>query len=677
MIEMLNWPTSDLVYNWERFVNLPRFSRVVNRAYASKLLFLLILLAPVSCYLMTDCVKAPPAGEIIWSHVDNPSDDEDEAAGVAVDSTGVYIVGYYRSTLRTSDFIWRIEKRNLTDGSVIWTQTSNPSAEFDGAYAVAVDSSGLYVIGSDSSPGNSEWRIEKRSLSTGALIPTFGTDGVVANNPSALDDGPSRVAVDASGIYVVGFDESPGNWEGRVEKRNLTDGSLIWTQTINPSDGYDSATDVAVDSSGVYIVGYDESIGNSEWRIEKRSLSTGALIPTFGTDGAVANDLSDGSDSAFGVAVDSTGIYVVGRDYSPANPAFRTEKRSLTDGSLVWGYTSNPSTGTDLAGDVAVDSTGVYIIGWDESPGNYEWRIERRSLTDGSLTWEETSNPSSGDDYANEISVDVSGIYVVGTDRTPGNDEWRIEKREPSRPASRLALTVYPSSVMAGSWTSKYTVQRRDYYGNPVTLGSTLVYLTTTSAGAGRKFAETSGGAPVTSVTIPDGSSTRDFFYYDDMAGSCTIAVTSSDLAGDGKPLTITSRSGCIIATAAYGSEMTPEVSYMRHVRDEKIGSNQAGRYLVNDWNLFYYSWSPPIAELLAGSRELQYTFRILLLPVIAVVHSTAFIYDVTMSINTEFASVAAFLFAGVSSIAIYILTPLFICRSICRKRSKSHLNPQ
>jgi len=518
MIEMLNRQTSDSGYNWERFVNLTGFPRLVNRVYTSRLLLLLILSAPVSCYLMTDCVKASPASEIIWSYVDNPSDNDDEASGVAVDSTGVYIVGYYCSTLSASDFIWRIEKRNLTDGSIIWTQTSNPSAEFDGAYAVAVDSSGLYVIGSDSSPGNDQWRIEKRSLATGALIPTFGAGGVVTN------------------------------------------------------------------------------------------------------------DLSDGSDSAFGVAVDSTGIYVVGRDYLPGNPAFRTE---------------------------------------------------RRSLTDGSLTWEETSNPSSGDDYANEISVDASGIYIVGSDSSLGNDEWRIEKRDPSRPASRLALTVYPSSVMAGSWTSKYTVQRQDYYGNPVTSGSTLAYLTTTSAGVGRKFAETSGGAPITSVTIPDGSSTRDFFYYDDMAGSCTVAVTSSDLAGEGKPLTITSRSGCVIATAAYGSEMTREVSYMRHVRDETIGSNQAGRYLVNEWNRFYYSWSPPIAELIAGSRELQDTFRILLLPVIAVVHSTAFVYDVTMPINTEFASVAAFLFAGVSSIAIYILTPLFICRSICRKRSKSRLNPQ
>ena len=32
---------------------------------------------------------------------------------------------------------------------------------------------------------------------------------------------------------------------------------------------------------------------------------------------------------------------------------------------------------------------------------------------------------------------------------------------------------------------------------------------------------------------------------------------------------------GCIIATATYGSAMTPEVSYMRHVRDNMIGSNE------------------------------------------------------------------------------------------------------
>ena len=48
----------------------------------------------------------------------------------------------------------------------------------------------MYVAGTDQSPGNNQWRIEKRLLSTGALDASFGTGGVVTNNPSGamIDD---------------------------------------------------------------------------------------------------------------------------------------------------------------------------------------------------------------------------------------------------------------------------------------------------------------------------------------------------------------------------------------------------------------------------------------------------------------------------------------------------------
>jgi hypothetical protein len=105
---------------------------------------------------------------------------------------------------------------------------------------------------------------------------------------------------------------------------------------------------------------------------------------------------------AYSVAVDSTGIYVVGYDSSPGNSQWRIEKRSLNDGSLIWSVTSNPSSGSDSANSVAVDSTGIYVVGYDYAPGNYQWRIEKRNLNDGSLIWSITSNPSSGDDLLNQ-----------------------------------------------------------------------------------------------------------------------------------------------------------------------------------------------------------------------------------------------------------------------------------
>jgi len=104
---------------------------------------------------------------------------------------------------------------------------------------------------------------------------------------------------------------------------------------------------------------------------------------------------------------------------------------------------------------------------------------------------------------------------------------------------NKLVMTAYPSSVTAGSWTTVYTVQRQDQYGNPVTSGSTTVNLASSSTGVNKKFSESVGGPPATSVTIPDGASSKDFYYYDEKAGSWTISVSATGLTGDSKPLTV------------------------------------------------------------------------------------------------------------------------------------------
>ncbi len=54
---------------------------------------------------------------------------------------------------------------------------------------------------------------------------------------------------------------------------------------------------------------------------------------------------------------------------------------------VIWSQVNNPSTGDDRATGVVVDSSGLYVVGSDDSPGNPQWRIEKRRLTDGELLW--------------------------------------------------------------------------------------------------------------------------------------------------------------------------------------------------------------------------------------------------------------------------------------------------
>ena len=54
---------------------------------------------------------------------------------------------------------------------------------------------------------------------------------------------------------------------------------------------------------------------------------------------------------------------------------------------------------------------------------------------------------------------------------------------------------------------------------------------------------------------------------------------------------------GCLIATAAFGSEMAPQVQFLREIRDGTVLQTQSGSAFMTGFNQFYYSFSPAIAD--------------------------------------------------------------------------------
>ncbi len=54
---------------------------------------------------------------------------------------------------------------------------------------------------------------------------------------------------------------------------------------------------------------------------------------------------------------------------------------------------------------------------------------------------------------------------------------------------------------------------------------------------------------------------------------------------------------GCLIATAAFGSEMAPQVQFLREIRDSTVLQTQSGSTFMAGFNQFYYSFSPAIAD--------------------------------------------------------------------------------
>ncbi|MBS7623126.1 hypothetical protein KEJ39_05565, partial [Candidatus Bathyarchaeota archaeon] len=77
----------------------------------------------------------------------------------------------------------------------------------------------------------------------------------------------------------------------------------------------------------------------------------------------------------------------------------------------------------------------------------------------------------------------------------------------------------------------------------------------------------------------------------------------------------------CIIATATYGSEFTPEVQFLRGFRDKRVLATTAGSAFMEVFNAWYYSFSPQIAGWLAVNPAAREVTKILLAPLLAILH--------------------------------------------------------
>ncbi|WP_455368659.1 CFI-box-CTERM domain-containing protein [[Eubacterium] cellulosolvens] len=228
--------------------------------------------------------------------------------------------------------------------------------------------------------------------------------------------------------------------------------------------------------------------------------------------------------------------------------------------------------------------------------------------------------------------------------------------------------TMPPQQVMITFDTEPANMGTITFDGNSYSDGENVskqtgTYTITANPAAGYAFStwETSISITVANSTASSTNCT--------VNGMGTIKLVQSEITTP-PPTTPTPEPppGCIIVTATLGSPMAPEILYMRHVRDDMIGSNEVGKILVAGWNTFYYSWSPPIAEGISKYEPLRATVGILLTPLFGIIHSTAFIYTGIESINTALASTISFLSAAIMSIAVYVTIPILGLRILVRK---------
>ena len=75
---------------------------------------------------------------------------------------------------------------------------------------------------------------------------------------------------------------------------------------------------------------------------------------------------------------------------------------------------------------------------------------------------------------------------------------------------------------------------------------------------------------------------------------------------------------GCLIATATYGSEMSPQVQLLREIRDNQLMNTESGSAFMNTFNNVYYSFSPVIADMERESPIFKEIVKVGLAPMIS-----------------------------------------------------------
>jgi len=74
---------------------------------------------------------------------------------------------------------------------------------------------------------------------------------------------------------------------------------------------------------------------------------------------------------------------------------------------------------------------------------------------------------------------------------------------------------------------------------------------------------------------------------------------------------------GCLIATAAYGSEMSQQVQLLRELRDNTVLGTDSGSSFMSTFNSIYYTFSPTIADWERQSPIFKNTVRIAITPLL------------------------------------------------------------
>jgi uncharacterized delta-60 repeat protein len=356
--------------------------------------------------------------------INGTANSSDQARAVKVDGMGsVVVAGRMRSTDTDDDFT--VVKLDGVSGGELWRAVINGSLpnSSDVAFAVAVDAAGdVVAAGFTQNTGTDPADFTVVKLS--------GADGTelwrqVINGSANFFDQAFAVTVDGAGnVIAAGSIQNTGIFDDfTVVKLSGADGTELWRQVINGTGNVtDRVLAVAVDAAGnVVAAGFTQNAGTGQdFTVVKFDGESGAELWRQEINGTAANSL----DQARAITVDGMGnVMAAGRTRNAGTTDDLTVvKFDGESGAELWRQVISGSAdvSTDDALAVAVDAAGnVVAAGHTENAGtDDDFTVVKFDGESGAELWRQEINGTANEfDQARAITVDAEG-NVVAAGRT-------------------------------------------------------------------------------------------------------------------------------------------------------------------------------------------------------------------------------------------------------------------
>ena len=125
----------------------------------------------------------------------------------------------------------------------------------------------------------------------------------------------------------------------------------------------------------------------------------------------------------------------------------------------------------------------------------------------------------------------------------------------------------------------------------------------------------------------------------------------------------------CVIATAAYGSELAAPVQTLRMFRDLDVKRTYLGSSFIEAFDAWYYSWAPAIATFESLHAYARAVVRAALIPLIGILFLSSAIFGTLHPISADGAILISGIFASAMLGVVYLSPIIFTVTHWTRRK--------